>query len=161
MGLLDALIFLSLAVGTLSRYSLLNSKNLPLTCLQTAIPTAISFSIIPLYSLFKTENDKQASLFTELIMILAFGCFGFFQFTFFPALLTIFSKYFHVKTQATLVGIWSSKSNVGNVIGFGLANFLVFQMARRWETTMLISAVSLMFTALALYYYVDDVQDDQ
>lgn len=54
LGFLDALIFISLAIGTIFRYSLLNSKNFTLVCLQTSIPTALAFSLIPIASLLMT-----------------------------------------------------------------------------------------------------------
>ncbi len=44
--------------------------------------------------------------------------FGFSQLSFFRATLTLFSRHFNVKNYGILVGIWSSKSNVGNILGF-------------------------------------------
>lgn len=59
-------------------------------------------------------------------MGVSFGMFGFFQLSFFPATLTLFSQHFNVKHDGVLVGIWSSKSNAGNIMGFLLANLLVY-----------------------------------
>lgn len=53
LGMLDALIFFSLSIGTLLRYSILNDNNSILICLKTAIPTSLAFSLIPIISLFK------------------------------------------------------------------------------------------------------------
>ena len=58
-------------------------------------------------------------------MAITFGLFGFFQLSFFPATLTLFSQHFNVKNDGILVGIWSSKANVGNIFGFLLASILV------------------------------------
>jgi sugar phosphate permease len=58
-------------------------------------------------------------------MILSIGSFGFFQFIFFPALITIFSYSYSEKEKGKIVGLWSSKSNFGNILGFLLANLLV------------------------------------
>jgi sugar phosphate permease len=64
--------------------------------------------------------------------LIGLGSFGFCQFSFFPALITIFSSYFNVKKEGSLVGFWSSKSNAGNILGFFMANFLVYQLHVKW-----------------------------
>jgi sugar phosphate permease len=51
LGIMDSLIYLSLALGTFFRYSILNSQKPIFACLWTAIPTSIGFSLIPLLSL--------------------------------------------------------------------------------------------------------------
>jgi sugar phosphate permease len=48
LGILDSTIFISLAIGTFFRYSIINDKRLPLVCLKTAIPTAIAYSLVPI-----------------------------------------------------------------------------------------------------------------
>lgn len=55
LGIVDSIIFISLAIGTFLRYSILNDKKLTLICLKTAIPTSIAFIVIPLISLIKKE----------------------------------------------------------------------------------------------------------
>ena len=60
-----------------------------------------------------------------ITLTLSVICFGFFQLSFFPATLTIFGHSYDIKKDGLLIGIWSSKSNVGNILGFGLANLLV------------------------------------
>jgi len=50
---LDGLIFITLAIGTFFRYSILNDKKATLICLKTAIPTSLAFSVIPMISLLK------------------------------------------------------------------------------------------------------------
>jgi len=82
---------------------------------------------------------------------LSFGVFGFFQLSFFPATLTIFSKDFNVKNDGVLVGIWSSKSNVGNIIGFLMANLFVYTFDIRWEYTMIICSITLLIVCVLLY----------
>lgn len=133
LGILDCLIYLSLSIGTFFRYSIVNDKRLPLVCLKTAIPTALAFSLVPIFGSFQGNPEDPSPAFgTYLFLLLALGCFGFFQFTSFPLSLTIFSHHFNVKTQGSLVGIWSSKSNAGNIIGFFMANFLVYQLHTQW-----------------------------
>lgn len=53
LGILDSIIYLTLALGTFFRYSILNSQKPVEACLYTALPTVIGFSFIPLLSLFK------------------------------------------------------------------------------------------------------------
>ncbi len=98
LGFLDTLIFAALAIGTFFRYSILNDKRVTLVCLKTAIPTAIAFSIIPVLSLIQSEVGKISNFWVCFWLIVACFGFGFFQFTFFPSTLTIFSHYFNVKT---------------------------------------------------------------
>ena len=134
LGFLDSFIYLTLAFGTFIRYSILNSHKPVQACLFTAFPTVLGFSIIPIISLYSEPSSisEEAGFFTYFLLIICFGCFGFFQLSFFPATLTIFSHHFDVKNDGRLVGIWSSKSNAGNIIGFFLANFLVYQLHIRW-----------------------------
>jgi sugar phosphate permease len=40
-------------------------------------------------------------------------------------LITIFSYSYSEKEKGKIVGLWSSKSNFGNILGFLLANLLV------------------------------------
>jgi sugar phosphate permease len=133
LGIVDSIIFMSLALGTFLRYSILNDKKPTLTCLKTAIPTSIAFIIIPIISLAKgDEVDKEPDVLIHVIMAISFGLFGFFQLSFFPATLTLFSQYFNVKNDGIFVGIWSSKSNVGNILGFLLASLVVNEIAAPW-----------------------------
>lgn len=53
LGFVDSFIYLTLALGTFLRYSILNSSKPVEACLFTAIPTVIGFSIIPIIALFK------------------------------------------------------------------------------------------------------------
>jgi nitrate/nitrite transporter NarK len=80
--------------------------------------------------------------------------FGFSQFAFFPNTLTIFSQNFNIKHDGMLAGIFSSKSNVGNIIGFLLANLLVYTAGIQWEITMGICSILLLLVTLALYKFV-------
>lgn len=133
LGFLDALMFIALAFGTFFRYSIINDKEASLLCLKTAIPTCLAFGLVPIVSIFKGETSQAApSFFNYMVLLIGLGLFGFFQFSFFPATITIFSGYFNVKKEGRLVGFWSSKANLGNIIGFFLSNFLVYQLHIRW-----------------------------
>lgn len=59
LGILDSLIFISLAIGTFYRYSILNDKRYTLVFLKTAIPTAIAFCLVPLVSLFDSDESGK------------------------------------------------------------------------------------------------------
>lgn len=89
-------------------------------------------------------------------MILGFGLFGFFQLTFFPSTLTIFGNSFSVKNDGRIVGIWSSKSNAGNILGFFMANFLVYHLEIKWEYTMIICSILLVVICFLMYKFVDN-----
>ena len=90
-------------------------------------------------------------------MGVSFGVFGFFQLSFFPATLTIFSQYFNVKDDGSAVGVWSSKSNAGNIMGFLIANLLVYELDVKWEFTMLICSVLLIIVTVGQYKVVQDL----
>lgn len=125
--------FIALSIGTLLRYQLMTDKRLALVCLKTAIVVSLAYAVLPIYSLIKGESiETNPSSWTYFMLFAALGIFGFFQFSFFPSLITIFSHHFNVKHDGSLVGIWSSKSNVGNIIGFFLSNFMVYQLGLRW-----------------------------
>lgn len=53
LGFVDAFIYLTLALGTFLRYSIVNSNKPVQACMYTAIPTIIGFTVIPVISLFK------------------------------------------------------------------------------------------------------------
>lgn len=55
IGLMDSLMFIALSIGTFFRYSILNDKRKTLVCLKMAIPTALAFSIIPMFSLMRGD----------------------------------------------------------------------------------------------------------
>jgi len=98
LGIMDALLFVALSLGTFFRYSILKNNNIPLICLKTAIPAAIVYSLIPLTSLIIDASYFHIPNFIKCaILIISIFLFGICQLSFFPALLTIFSKYFNVK----------------------------------------------------------------
>lgn len=92
-------------------------------------------------------------------MAIAFGLFGFFQLSFFPVTLTLFSQHFNVKNDGILVRIWSSKSNVGNILGFLLASLLVHGLDATWEITMIICSVLLLTITILQHLFVPYVED--
>jgi len=103
-------------------------------CLYTAFPTAIGFGFIPIMAIMHQDSSDagHASPLIYALFVIAAGLFGFFQLNFFPAMLTIFGHSFSLKKDGRIVGIWSSKSNAGNILGFLMANLLVYQFDVRW-----------------------------
>ncbi len=57
LGIVDSTIYLTLSLGTFLRYSILNSKKPVEACLFTAIPASIGFSVIPIISLIKDDQN--------------------------------------------------------------------------------------------------------
>lgn len=98
LGIMDSLLFIALSLGTFFRYSILKNNNIPLICLKTSIPAAIVYSFIPLTSLIIDGSYLHIPSFIKCaILIISILLFGICQLSFFPALLTIFSRYFNVK----------------------------------------------------------------
>lgn len=155
LGCVDSLIYLTLAIGIFLRYSILNSNKPVQACLYTAIPTIIGFTVIPVISLLRHDTKEGTGSVLDYILIGgSFAMFGFFQLSFFPATLTIFSNSYTVKNDGKLVGIWSAKSNTGNILGFLLANLLVQQFDIPWEYTMIWCSVQLLVACLLLVKFV-------
>ena len=100
--------------------------------------------------------EDSVPVLNPIIIALSFGAFGFFQLAFFPATLTIFGNEYNVKNDGKLVGIWSSKSNVGNILGFVMSNLFVVTFKIRWEYTMITCSVLLLIICLLLYKFVYD-----
>jgi len=51
--------------------------------------------------------------------------FGFCQFSSWPILLYLVNQYFDVSKEGFILGLWSSTSNVGNILGFFLAQLIL------------------------------------
>ena len=99
LGIIDAVIFLSLSVGTFWRYSIVSDNRHTLVCLKTAIPTALAFGIVPLVAFNMDDNISSISSFGGyLFLLISMALFGFSQFASFPLSLTIFSHHFNVKS---------------------------------------------------------------
>lgn len=47
LGVIDAMIFLSLSIGTFLRYAIIKDNRHTFVCLKTAIPTALAFGVVP------------------------------------------------------------------------------------------------------------------
>lgn len=132
LGILDAVIYITLAIGTFARYSIVNSLHPVEGCLYTGFPTAIGFALIPLMAFFYNNPQGQGTILTYIIFTIAALIFGFFQLNFFPAMLTIFGHSFNMKNDGRIVGIWTAKANAGNIFGFLMSNLLVYQFKVRW-----------------------------
>lgn len=144
-----------MAIGTFFRYSIVNSKKPVETCLWTAIPTVIGFTTVPVISLISSDGfEDSVPVLNPIVIALSFGIFGFFQLAFFPATLTIFSNAFNIRNDGKLVGIWSSKSNTGNICGFVMSNLFVATFDIKWEYTMITCSVLLLGICLLLYKFV-------
>jgi sugar phosphate permease len=55
-----------------------------------------------------------------------------------------------VKNDGKLVGVWSSKSNAGNIVGFLMANLFVYTFHIRWEYTMILCSILLLIVCVLL-----------
>ncbi len=156
IGFLDAFIYITLAIGAFLRYSIINSHNPVVGCLATSFPMGIGYAFIPIAAFVYSNNSNvgHPTPFIYAIFIAAAFCFGFFQLNFFPGLLTIFGHSFNIKNDGKIVGIWSSKSNAGNILGFLLSNVLVYQLKVRWEVTMIICASLLIIMSILLGIFI-------
>lgn len=156
LGILDSIIYLSVAIGTFARYSIVNNLHPVQGTFYTAFPMAFGLAIIPIAA-FIYQNDSSighATPFIYFIFVIAALLFGFFQLNFFPAMLTIFGNSFNIKNDGRIAGIWSSKSNAGNILGFLISNLLVYQFKVKWEYTIIICSSFLIIMAILLRCFI-------
>jgi sugar phosphate permease len=88
------------------------------------------------------------------IFIIFFGLYGLFQLSLFPATLTLFSQHFNIKNDGVLVGAWSSKSNMGDVLGFLLSTILVIVLKVTFQVAMFICAGLLIIMVILQHLFV-------
>ena len=133
ISIIDAWIFLTVGVGSFLKFSISNSLKPVQTCFWTCMIAAIAFSIIPIISLAKPEGFSDVPMgLSYFILIIAMGLFGFFGFASFPSTFTLFCFSFNNKEDGMLVGIWSSRGNIGHILGFFLPDLIVYTGGAPW-----------------------------
>lgn len=153
LGILDACIYLAIGAGFFLRYKITQSDNLKRNFLITAIIVSISYSVIPVFSLFSVgiEEPNGSDDAVKVIISIALIIFGFFQFSFWPICLVFVNQYFDPKTEGTILGFWSANGDFGNIIGFFIPTLIVNTFHSSWELSMLIASVFNVVMAMLLY----------
>lgn len=155
LGVLDALVYLSLGVGTLLRYTLIrNPLHLTEIFLATSIASSFSIAIISYLGLISDYNNlTQHSHFLifKIIITIALMVFGFMQLTSRPIATSILGSELKSQKHGCLVGAWATHSSAGHISGLLLSNLLVHTFMLKWEVSIFIGAILCIGTALLVY----------
>jgi sugar phosphate permease len=92
---------------------------------------ALFFVLIPVL-----VNAFLAQSFAILCVLMSID--GYFQSYAWPNLLMLVNSQFDNKKEALILGLWSTNTNVGNIVGFVLCQYLVIQGGLDWEVAMFI-----------------------
>ncbi len=66
------------------------------------------------------------------VLIINISLFGFTQFAVWPLNLRLVSKHFKPETDESLIGLWSSAWEVGNIMCLSLSNFFIHSLNLKW-----------------------------
>ena len=82
--------------------------------------------------------------------------FGFCQFSSWPILLYLVNQHFEVAKEGTILGIWSSNSNVGNIIGFFIGQLILNNFKMKWQYVMMIGALLHLLMGIMVFLVLKD-----
>lgn len=106
--------------------------------------TALFFILIPILL-----NAFVGQSFVILCILMCLD--GYFQSFAWPNLLMLINSQYDNKKSALLLGIWSTNTNFGNILGFILCQFLVIQTGMDWEIGMYIIGVYVIFNGILVF----------
>ena len=132
LGLFDALVYLSLGMGFFFRFLLEGRKNLLKSYIIFISIACAAYLVIPILSLIAEKDVIENHFLKEVLPGLSLLVFGFCQFPAWPTLLTLTNEHFNLEKEGTAIGTWSANGDLGNIIGFALAGFLVNGLDCRW-----------------------------
>jgi sugar phosphate permease len=102
---------------------------------------ALFYILIPF---FVTYIPSQS--FVLLCVLMSFD--GYFQSWVWPHILMLINTEFDNKEDALKLGVWSTNTNVGNIVGFVVCQYLVLYNGLPWQVSMII--ISIFIVAVAL-----------
>jgi MFS family permease len=132
LGLFDALVYLSLGMGFFFRFLLEGKKNLLKSYIIFISIACTAYLAIPILSLICNKDVADSFLLKEIVPGIALLVFGFCQFPAWPTLLTLTNEHFNLEKEGAAIGTWSANGDLGNIIGFALAGFIVNGLEFRW-----------------------------
>ena len=136
LGVLDALVYISLGVGTFMRYTLIrNPLHLTTIYLATSICAAMSIAFISMLGVYADyTNILQHEHFTlfKVLITVALVLFGLMQLTSRPIATALMGSELDTKQSGCLVGAWATHSSAGHISGLLLSNLLVHTFKLKW-----------------------------
>lgn len=92
----------------------------------------------------------------EIVPGIGLLVFGFCQFPAWPTLLTLTNEHFNLEKEGTAIGTWSANGDLGNIIGFALAGFIVNGLEWRWEMAMIVAAGLKMISGICVFVFLKE-----
>ena len=123
MGLAVAAVYIILGLSYLIR-SFIPIHNCQLTYLITISLACLAYASLPLAVSFGIKNIA--------VLFIISALFGLFQSSSWPVMLKIISKYFDPRNDGSLMGLWSSHGDIGNIFGFFSYTVIVFYLKLPW-----------------------------
>lgn len=82
------------------------------------------------------------------VLVILMGISGFIQSFMWPNLLPLVHTVCSPDHDSILLGFWTTASNIGNIMGFLICQYLVLENDLGWETSMYIVSVYMLINAL-------------
>lgn len=106
--------------------------------------TALFFILIPI---LLTAFEDQSYAILCVLMCLD----GYFQSYAWPNLLMLVNSQFDNKKESLILGVWSTNTNTGNIVGFILCQFLVIQAGMDWRIGMFAIGLFVAFNSFMIF----------
>lgn len=100
----------------------------------------MAYLVIPILSIIAGSDVKTSFFLQEVLPGIGLLIFGFCQFPAWPTLLTLTNEHFNLEKEGTAIGTWSANGDLGNIVGFAMAGFIVNGLEWRWEMAMIVAA---------------------
>lgn len=106
--------------------------------------TALFFILIPI--LLTIFEDQSYAILCVLMCL-----DGYFQSYAWPNLLMLVNSQFDNKKESLILGVWSTNTNTGNIVGFVLCQFLVIQAGMDWRIGMFAVGLFVAFNSFMVF----------
>lgn len=112
--------------------------------------------MIPILSIIAGQDVNNDHFLKEILPGIGLLLFGFCQFPAWPTLLTLTSEHFNLEKEGTAIGTWSANGDLGNIVGFALAGFIVNGLEWRWEMAMIVAAGIKFVTGMCVFLFLKE-----
>jgi sugar phosphate permease len=97
----------------------------------------------------------EAQSFALLCVLMSID--GYFQSFAWPNLLMLVNSQFDNKKEAIKLGIWSTNTNVGNIMGFVICQYLVLNTGLPWEISMVFISLFLIVNSILIFIFIKEL----
>ena len=89
------------------------------------------------------------------IFLISWGLQGLLQSTVWPGTVALIGNWFPKESHGGWMGLWSSNSSIGNIVGAQIASIIIAYNGR-WELVMLVTSIFMLASACTTYIFVED-----